>query len=414
MKPIGPVSTTERNETIDVLRGFALFGIVMVNVQYMGLPFFMVLTDMHPFNDTASLIGRALVGVFFEGKFITLFSFLFGLGFSIFIRRAREKGYRAGPLFLRRLFFLALFDGLHAFLFWTGDILLIYALLGLPLMIFINRKEQTIKIWMIAFPILQFLLFLAMFLLVQWAYTIPEVAEEMAQGFEEARSDMEALTATALTVYGSSNWLAMIPVRLQELVFVYQGLLFSNIGYFYLLGIFLFGFYSGRKAWFENIESRLPVWKKWLPHLLIAGLSFAVLNYYFMTRADLIVPDSNTLAHLFFFLIGTPVLTAAYCILLILAYKRFRTGIWKYLIAAGRMSLTVYLTQTLVLTTVFYGYGAAMLGKISVMPMLLLACLIYVIQAMIARWWLQHFSMGPFEWLWRLATYGNIPALRKK
>ncbi|MDI6402729.1 DUF418 domain-containing protein, partial [Balneolaceae bacterium ANBcel3] len=369
MNSLTPVSSSDRILELDILRGFALFGILMVNIQYFGIPFLKVLTDMHPFTDTASMIGRAFVVIVFEGKFITLFSFLFGLGFWIFISRARDKGKKAGPLFLRRLLILTCMGAIHATLFWAGDILLIYALLGLFLMVFINRKTGTIKVWMFLFPTIQFVLFLLLVFMVHMGMQVPEAREQILQSFQESQTMFEEVALSTYTAYRSSNWAAMIPVRLSELNIIYYGFLFSSIGIFYLLGIFLAGVLAGRNGWFSQLDQKLPAIKKKLVWLLPYGMACSVIHYFFYEKADLIIPDLYMAGYLFFFFIGTPALTASYGMLLILAYHHWKdSAFWSYPGSAGRMSLTIYLTQTLIFTTIFYGYGLGLLSKVAVVP----------------------------------------------
>jgi len=415
MTTLTATSGRERIVELDLLRGFALFGIILVNVQYMGLPFFKVLTDLHPFTDPASMAGRTFVSIFLEGKFITLFSFLFGFGFWIFVSRAREKGRNAGPLFLRRLLILALIGAAHATLFWAGDILLIYAILGLFLMIFLNRSDKTVKVWMILLPVFQILLFLLVVVLVQWGLAIPEARDEILTTFDEAQDQLEQMAIAAHHAYRSSDWRAMIPVRLQELGFVYQGFIMGGIGIFYLMGVFLAGVFAGRAGWFSHIDEKLPIIQKRIPWLLIYGLTCSIIGYILMKNGNIIIPDWNLGGFLILFVIGTPALTAAYGMMLILAYHRWKSArFWIGLGAAGRMSLTIYLTQTLILTTLFYGYGFGLMGNVAVPGMLLMACTVFAIQMAAAYWWMQRFHMGPFEWLWRAATYGHLPPFRKK
>ncbi|MDG5766702.1 DUF418 domain-containing protein [Balneolales bacterium ANBcel1] len=415
MSKLAPTTATDRIVELDILRGFALFGIVMVNVQFMGLPFYKVLTDLHPFSDPASIAGRTLITIFFEGKFITLFSFLFGLGFWIFASRARDKGYKAGPLFLRRIFILAIIGAAHAVLFWAGDILLPYAVLGLFLMLFLNRSTKTVKVWMILFPVFQILLMLLLVLLLQIGLSIPEARDAILADFDETRQQMEQMALSANQIYSSSNWIAMIPIRLQELGFAYQGFIFSGMGIFYLMGLFLAGMLAGRNGWFSNLEQKLPKIRKRLPWLLLLGIACAIAKYWLFQQTDLMLPDWSSAGYMIFAIIGSPLLIAAYASLLILGYYRWKdAAFWNYITAAGRMSLTVYLTQTLILTTIFYGYGLGLYGSVPVPGMLLMALGVYALQLVAARWWMQHFYMGPFEWLWRAATYGSASRFRKR
>jgi len=417
MSDLTATAGQKRIVELDLMRGFALFGILIVNMQFFGLPFYTVVSDMNPFNSPADLASRFLVGVAFEGKFITLFSFLFGLGFWIFISRARQKGRSAGPLFLRRLFILALFGAAHAFLFWAGDILLFYALLGLVTMLFLNRKDRTLKVWIVLLPVLHILFVAGIVALVQWGMSVPEAADEITREIDQSRAEMEAMAATAMETYRSGTFTEMMEIRRRELAFAYQGFIMGGIGVFYLLAVFLAGMYAGRTGWFTNIGERLPALRHYVPWLLILGFACAVPGYLLMRGVDIMMPGWHMPLHLLLFIVGSPALTASYVILLLSAWHRYGREMsgwfWQALRDTGRMSLTIYLTQTLVATTIFNGYGLGMYGQVPVWMMVLLAISLFAIQMAVAHWWMKHFTMGPLEWLWRAATYGYLPALRK-
>lgn len=415
MSSLTATTGQERILELDIMRGFALFGILIVNMQFFGLPFYSVIADMTPFNDPLDRASRILIGVFFEGKFITLFSFLFGFGFWIFVSRARAKERTAGPLFLRRLFILALFGAAHAFLFWAGDILLFYALLGLIMMIFLNRTDKTLKVWIVLLPLLHILFITAFVGLFKMALNIPEAAEGILAGLDEARTEMEVMAASAMEIYRTGSFAEMMEIRRQELAFAWQGFIMGGIGVFYLLAVFLTGMYAARKNWFASFPDKLPALRRKAPWLLLGGLACAIPAYLLMRGADVITPDWQMPLYLTLFIVGSPSLISAYVILLLNAYHRFDSSqIWVYLRDTGRMSLTVYLMQTLVMTTLFNGYGLGLYGQVPVWAMLLISIVFFAIQMVAAHWWMNRFLMGPFEWLWRAATYGYLPDLKKK
>ena len=446
MSDLTATAGQERIIELDLMRGFAVFGILVVNMQFFGLPIYTVISEMNPFNDPADLASRFFIGVFMEGKFITLFSFLFGLGFWIFISRARARGRTAGPLFLRRLVILALFGAAHAFLFWAGDILLVYAILGLVMMLFLNRKDKTLRIWIVLLPVLHILFIAGIVALLQMAMNIPEASEEVKAGIEQSRTEMEAMAASAMEIYRTGTFTEMMEIRRQELAFAYQGFIMGGIGIFYLLAVFLAGMYAGRAGWFTNIGERLPALRRRVPWLLVLGMACAIPGYLLMRGTDILTPGWHMPLHLLLFIVGSPALISAYVILLLSAYHRFAGNgsgraeygvhvgyaehvgqaehaehgerehpnrFWSSLRDTGRMSLTVYLTQSLVMTTIFYGYGLGFYGSVPVWMMLPLAVSLFAIQMVTARWWMKHFTMGPLEWLWRAATYGYLPPLKK-
>ncbi len=414
MSSLTATTGNERIVELDLMRGFALFGILIVNVQFFGIPIYKLLTDLHPFAGSVDIAGRTIVDILFFGKFITLFSFLFGLGFWIFSSRAREKGYKAGPLFFRRVMILGLLGAAHATLLWAGDILLPYAILGLFLMVFLNRSDKTVKVWMFLLPVFQVVLITLIVFLIQWGLSIPEARDEILASFEQAHTEMKALSALSVSVYQSTDWNAMLSLRLQELAFIYQGYIFSGAGFFYLMGIFLAGMHAGRAGWFTNVSEKLPLLHQRAPWLLLFGLICAFVGFYFNKQIVVLIPDWNQVFFVLLFIIGTPAMTASFVMLLISGYHKTKNNrFWDWLGATGRMSLTVYLTQSVIMTTIFLGYGFGMYHRIPVMMMLAMSVAVFALQMAGATWWMNRFRMGPIEWLWRAGTYGNLPAIKK-
>ena len=428
MSDLTATSGQERIVELDLMRGFALFGILIVNMIFFGMPIYTIITDLNPLNDPLDEAARYLIGIVFEGKFITLFSFMFGLGFWIFISRARAKGRTAGPLFLRRLFILALFGAAHAFLLWAGDILLFYAMLGLVMMLFLNRTDKILKVWIVLLPVLHILFIVALVGIFKLGMSTPDGAAAITEALDQSRYELEAMAASAMEIYRTGTFTEMMEIRRQELAFAYQGFIMGGVGVFYLLAVFLAGMLAGRAGWFTNIADRLPALRRYVPWLLLLGFACAIPGFLLMRGGDIITPGWNMPLYLLLFIVGTPVLTSSYVILLLSAFHRSGNGkrlgdgdpsgnaggwFWPALRDTGRMSLTVYLTQSLVMTTIFYGYGLGLYGSMPVWMMTLLAVSFFAVQMALAHWWMKHFTMGPLEWLWRAATYGYLPALRK-
>ncbi|WP_368654170.1 DUF418 domain-containing protein [Ornithinibacillus sp. 4-3] len=149
-----PISTKERIESLDIIRGIALFGILLVNMPLFQSPQLIAdLYMMSPELSSSDQFLRMLLDVFVETKFFTIFSFLFGVGFYIFMERAVNKTDHFYRLYSRRLIVLAIFGFLHLCLLWYGDILLGYALAGFFLIFFYKRKQKTILLWLMSFSI---------------------------------------------------------------------------------------------------------------------------------------------------------------------------------------------------------------------------------------------------------------------
>ncbi len=156
-KAITPVQSGERINEVEMIRGVALLGILMVNMALFKSPFFdLRLPSNYP--EGIERISAYFIQLFFTGNFYAIFSFLFGLGFYIFMDRTTQKGLELKPLYRRRLFALMVFGLLHITLFWSGDILFNYALVGFILMVFRNKPLEAIKKWIIGLFIASFIL----------------------------------------------------------------------------------------------------------------------------------------------------------------------------------------------------------------------------------------------------------------
>src|SRR5271169_4960577 len=150
-KRVGPVSLSERIQFIDVLRGMALFGILAANMRAFFAPLDAYGNIGVLFHSRADVLAQAFIDAFIQGKFISIFSFLFGMGFAIQMSRAEERGVRFLGFYPRRLLALAVFGLIHGMLIWAGDILLTYALSGAILLLFRKREQPTFLWWIGSF-----------------------------------------------------------------------------------------------------------------------------------------------------------------------------------------------------------------------------------------------------------------------
>lgn len=408
-----PVQVSERIEVIDVLRGFALLGILLVNMDLFVNP---VQTVIRPVVEQPGFIDSAttfLVHLLAESKFFSLFSFLFGLGFSIQILRLEARGAKVGRVYLRRLLALLAFGLLHAFLFWVGDILVVYALLGVLLLLFRKAKPRTLLVWMVIFLAMPVLFILTGWGLLSMArMSGPEAAAQIdASTAAQDAAYMEQIER-AYAVYSTGNFAEITAQRVYDYTqFMASANLFILPSIF---AMFLLGLYFGRRGIFQDINAHLGLFRKlfwWGWTLGLAGnLLYAVLTQG-QTRTDLTTPVvigsvGQTL--------GAPLLMLAYVSTIVLLFHRPNAQRWlAHLAPVGRMALTNYLVQSLICTLIFYGYGLGLFGQVGKAAGLLLALLIYVAQIFFSRFWLSRFLYGPMEWLWRLLTYLRQPAFRR-
>ena len=411
-----PVTAAERVSVIDQLRGFAIFGILVVNTAYFFHPFF-----ASQLGETAGAADRAahfLITFLFLGKFYTLFSFLFGLGLSVQMSRAAARGARFVPLYLRRLLILAALGLGHGVLLWVGDILLIYALTGLLLLwLFRKRSPRTLKVWAILLLAGLVFFFGAAIGALQAARLAPPESgawERIEASFAEGAVRLDQAVDRDYAVYGSGSYAEITRERWSD----YTRIL-GKVGFWMLpsvLAMFLLGLRAGKLDWFTPSAQQARRCRRLLSWALPLGLG---LNFYVAStgfeqnRIGVEILDWPIFFQVTALTVGSVFLALSWVSLMILAD---RAGLVRRLRAAlapvGRLALTNYLLQSLVMTTLAYGYGCGLFGKVGLAQGLVLALALYALQVATSRWWLGRFQFGPAEWLWRSLTYGRAQPMR--
>ena len=399
---LGPIATKDRIFTLDMLRGWAILGILGVNAMAFAWP---VALEMDPSlaspwpHDQANILGEWAKDVFFQDKFRSLFSMLFGV--SIFLIGGQRFDETRSPLLMRRLMWLGVFGLIHGFALWFGDILLHYAYTGLLVMIARSWSARRL-IWTGAIINGLFAL-----LSVLGALMTGMMGDAPAAGGDNPFAiTAETVQATILTY--QSGWpgafienlkaAAMMQAMSVLLIPLTAGLMLLG------LGLFKAGFLTGRS----------PTWI-YVLMLVIGGANLAAFGWYDwqLYSAASGAPDpTNGMAGI----LGSfaPLITLAYVSLLILMTRfglKVVTGVFA---PVGRMAFTNYLTQTLIMTTLFYmPWGPHWFGTIGPGQLWLVIGGVWLAQLIWSPLWLSAFSMGPLEWLWRCLTYGRWVPLRK-
>jgi uncharacterized protein len=401
----GPVAPGERIQVLDILRGFALLGILTVNMQLFSTPIHLVLTGSQEWEQARDLAADALVRFFAHGKFYPIFSLLFGLGMGLQQQRAIERGTPFGRFHVRRLLALLGIGMGHAFLIWEGDILLVYALSGFLLLAFVNRREVTLVIWAVVCLMIPVLIMGAFYLLLLAGSMVPEIAREIDQAFAEQESFYRRGAEATLQAYGHGTYGEIFRQRLANLFFLYK------VSIFYLpmiFGMFLLGLLAAKRGWLAHVSGRQAFFRKTLWWAGVIGL---IGNTVFFLSFERQADDPRSfwsVAGTAGMSFGATALALCYISALALLTQHewwFRRLAW--LAPVGRMPLTNYLAQSLICTTIFYSYGLALFGKVGPAAGLLLALGIFSVQVLWSRWWMKRFQFGPAEWLWRRMTYGH-------
>jgi uncharacterized protein len=401
--PVEPVTPAERLAAVDTLRGFALFGVLLVNMALFSGPLYVLMMDRPWWTSPADRVAELLVRTFAEGKFYTLFSFLFGLGMAIQMQRVEARGVRFARLYVRRLLVLLAIGLCHGLLLWYGDILTVYALLGFVLLLFRRRAGKTILIWALVVYCLPLIAVSSWTAMAELGRLFPESAVQMHETFIRLERETVEWAQYSLQVYGSGSFGQIFRHRLDNQRDILWGTLFMLP---VVLAMFLLGLYAGRRRLLHEPEAHLPL----LRRLAVWGLPFGVLcnagfaaSFEWSSRVE---PSWASLAGYILYLIGTTPLSFGYAAAIVLLVQR---ETWRRrlspLAAVGRMALTNYLLQTLICTTLFYSYGLAWFGKVGPALGVLLTVAIYLAQIPFSVWWLRHFRFGPLEWLWRSLTY---------
>ncbi|MEC1900832.1 DUF418 domain-containing protein [Bacillus atrophaeus] len=394
MTSLQPTLKDERIQVLDVLRGIAIFGILFVNLAHFSYPdvYLSVLGKDNFFTEKWSDLDfgvRMILDLLIQTKFILLFSFLFGFGMVVMMERSLSKGQRFVPLYIRRLLALLILGTIHAFLVWDGDILTQYALLGFILLLFRKAKMKTLVIWAAAL----YLMFSIPFFLSSFS---PSEGQEWKQ---ETIQQIEQEAKQTLQVYSSGNFKEIAEQRIHDRMayMSMNGMLTYNPLVFFLASIpyfsmFLLGAAAAKAGLLHQPEKHRQALKRvWLAGLII-GVGSHVLYGLFEKEA--------------FMLIGAPFLMFFYVTTIVYLYHKTRFAKpLQYFSAVGRTAFTNYLMQSVIGTWIFYHFGLGLYGKVYPAAGILVTIAICALQMIVSHLWLRTFRMGPFEWLWRSATY---------
>ncbi len=411
--PLTPVAAGERVAILDVLRGFAVFGILVVNMALFFSPMHLQVLNEPAITGPLDGLAHKLILFFAQGKFYSLFSFLFGMGLAVQMERATARGRKVAGFFARRMFWLLLIGLAHAFLLWFGDILVLYSLMGFALLLFHKCKPRTLAIWaviLLAIPILFAAGQTALFTMVQAA--APDGLAPQLAGLQEFEADLRAGAAAAYEAYSSGSWGDVFAARAGEwfLIFPFTLINFAWI----ILALFVLGLRFGKLRFFHRLEDNLPAIRRWIGPLFAVGLVLNLLLVLLAERIEGMTPSLGTLGFSTLFVIAPPILSAAYVATICLLWQRpgGRRAL-SLLAPVGRMALSNYLMHSVVFTTVAYSYGLGLYGEISYLEGIGLTVAMFALQIPLSAWWLGRFRFGPLEWLWRSLSYWRLQPMRR-
>jgi uncharacterized protein len=401
---IGPISLKDRIEVLDVLRGLAICGILIGNMQWFS-GYGMIPPALAAQAPLADQVTHFLVHFFIEGKFYSIFSFLFGFGFALQIARAAERGDTNASLFKRRLFWLLIIGLLHAYLLWPGDIVSIYAVMGFILVLFRKAKIETLLKWaaiLLIIPILWYVL--------QWilfaAFVSPEALAQISAAQANGWND------TMNTVSTGSYWQIVTDYNKNYVIGRYMGLIFQ-MRLPKILAMFLLGFYAYRRGFFQDLSAHAPFIRKVLIYGLLLGIGGNAIFAWASGSEAAFPPSTGGLIGVITYAFGVPALALGIVALIATLWQK---ETWRRPLAVlapvGRMALTNYLLQTVICVFLFYGYGFGLFGRFGALSATLIALGIFAFQVAASGLWLKYFAYGPMEWIWRQLTYRKRLGLR--
>jgi uncharacterized protein len=405
-----PVNLSERSDILDVLRGFALIGVLLDNLfGFTGWGNLLQPTrEAMPTWPADGILGLLEIA-FVHGKFYSLFSILFGIGFSIILIRNEQKGINPFRIFYRRLFILAIFGFLHCYFLWEGDILLLYALIGCLLPLFRRCKDNTLLIWAAC---LIFSPLLIDVLKVLFHFKTGSFLEAIAMRID-SRTGLPADDGWRTYLYGDAGWREWRNWQASGIYYRYAYIIESN-RIPKVLGLFLLGFYAGRKMIYADLEKYKTFFKRLLKWGLIIGIPFSLAMAWFEID-EKAVPKTAGLLDTASYAFGVVPLALAYASALCLWWNRKKAKTkWKWLAPMGRMALTNYLMQTVAGIVIYYGVGFGLGGDIGPAIFIPIGLSFYAFQVIYSNIWFRYFLYGPMEWIWRQLTYGRrLPFIKK-
>ena len=392
-----PIDLKNRIHSLDLLRGFAVLGILIMNITSFSQ------ISMAYMNPT---IGAGLEGynqyfhgfnyIFADTRFMSIFSMLFGAGVVLFTQRIEAKGKRVAALHYKRMFWLLLFGLIHAYFIWVGDILVTYAICGS--LVFFFRKKSIRTLFIMA--VILFLIPISLKFMTY--YGMPADALESTFAFFHPSAEQIASQTQAMR----GSYLEQVPLRvedaiqIQTLVFMIE--MFWRASAMMLLGMILYrkGILSAEKstAYYKKL-----MWVGFVPGLILSGIGLSQVYASEWNAAYVMNIGAN-----YKFVSGL-FMALGYIGLVIWCYKK---GIFKKfqnrLRATGRMAFTNYIGMSVICTLLFNGHGLGLFGTLDRLQQFLIVISVWVLILIISPLVLKNYRLGPLEWLWRKLTYFSL------
>lgn len=406
------ISTTDpvpaaggRVPELDALRGFALLGILLMNIEFFTRPLQGIALGFDPQWQSVDRMAGLFVAAFVQGKFWTLFSLLFGMGFAVLFERAEATRQSFDAMFARRLTGLLAIGLLHSMLVWAGDILVPYAVAGFAMWL-VFRAIPTAMLWRVG--LIAYLLPLALMWVSVLALQVAPV--EVASDLSEASNELREAYASAAQVYAHGTYAEVVSQRVADSMLQYSWFVSILPAIF---GVFLIGAWLQRSGVLREPAAHRGFFRSVFLATFPAGIVLATWAAYRLAETDMTVLDAQLAIRVTASMLGNLLLCAAWGSAFLLLAMRPGSRLVAVFEPAGRMALTNYLMQSVVFTTLFYGYGFGLWGEVSRAAQVAAAMAFFALQLAWSRAWMARFRLGPVEWLWRAWTWLQLPAMRR-
>jgi uncharacterized protein len=399
-----PTLVTERIISLDVLRGFAILGILIMNIQSFSM---IEAAYINPsaYGDLTGLnkLVWMLSHIFADQKFLSIFSILFGAGILLIVSKAESSSKSAAGFHYRRIFWLFIIGLLHAYIFWHGDILVTYSICALIAFLFIKKSPKTLFIWgLIIFSIASLIYILSGFSMAFWP------PESMAETMKSWRPSTEMIQKELAAFRGSwsEQMVFRLPASIKFQTFIFLFYTGWRAGGLMLLGMALFKWdiLSAKKS------------KKFYINLILLGvfIGFPLIIWGINSNFN----SGWTLQYSMFLgwqfnYWGSLFVALAYIGVIMMIYKlNWIKGVTSKMALIGRTALSNYLLQTLICTFIFYGHGLKYFGKVERGGQIIIVLAVWFLQVFITYIWMRYFRFGPIEWIWRSLSYWKIQPMR--
>ena len=423
----GPVTASERIASLDMLRGVAILGILVMNIYAFAMPFSAYMNPLRMGGtETYNLGTWFFTHILFDQKFISIFAMLFGAGLVLMTERAEARGVKPARFYFRRQFWLVIIGALHGYLIWFGDILFAYALIGMLVYPFRRRRPRTLVI--VACLLLPVTLLFNLGNANMMEQAIVEVAEieamleqgeeideeqqQLLDDWEEQRAFMfptdEDVQKEVDAYLGGYVDAVRYRAPLVAMMQVFMVLVFGlwRIGALMLIGMALmkWGVLTGERS--------ADFYRRFMLVFYLLGLPltvFSATDLYAHQFDPMYVMRGGGVANY----VGSLLVALGHIGLVMwLAKAGILSRLMNRFAAVGRMALTNYLAHSVILTTVFYGYGLGLFGSVPRIWQMAFVASVVGLQLLWSKWWLERYRFGPAEWVWRSLTYWKKQPMR--